>query len=224
MAYLLGSDVDVFMTTEHKYFSVSCSATGVGTKVSGTSDAIGNSDGSPYSLIPPRTFGLSGNSRVSDVIGIDFTPGTRSEDLQFFGKNTGLNAEIKKEYVVTLTRKVTDNTFDQLFNYPARNGVYATGGADSGDGATVHDGLTTSKKQNFGYRIHLRLADTDANVLGGSEGEIVTIRNACITAHTKTLDANNAQEETVEFYSYVQPVLTSGLTTSNTAVTALADI
>ena len=60
--------------------------------------------------------------------------------------------------------------------------------------------------------IHLRLADTDANVLGGSEGEIVTIRNACITAHTKTLDANNAQEETVEFYSYVQPVLTSGLT------------
>ena len=74
------------------------------------------------------------HSRVSDVIGIDFTPGTRSEDLQFFGKNTGLNAEIKKEYVVTLTRKVTDNTFDQLFNYPARNGVYATGGADSGDG------------------------------------------------------------------------------------------
>ena len=89
----------------------------------------------------------------------------------------------------------------------------------------MHDGLTTSKKRNFGYRIHLRLADTDANVLGGSEGEIVTIRNACITAHTKTLDANNAQEETVEFYSYVQPVISAdGTISQSTSVTPAADI
>ena len=55
-------------------------------------------------------------------------------------------------------------------------------------------------------------------------GEVITIRNACITAYTQTYDPNNAVEETIEFYSYVQPVLTSGLSVSVTGATAAVDI
>ena len=100
------------------------------------------------------------------------------------------------------------NTFDVLFNTPARDGVFDSGGADGTAGTkTLHDGLRTSKNQNFGYRLHVELGD---NALGSSKKEVLTIRNCCITAHTRTLDANNAQEETIEFYSYVQPIISTG--------------
>jgi len=222
MAYYLGSDVDVFMTTEHGTYSVSGGAE-IATAQSGSeSPNIGANDGTPRTSIPDRATGINAKSKITDVIGVDFTPGTRQEEISYMGKNTNLQAEIKKEMILTLTRKVSDNTFDVLFNTPARNGVFDTGGADGTGGTkTLHDGLRTSKNQNFGYRLHLRTkVDGTAGV-----GEVITLRNCCITAHTKTLDANNAQEETIEFYSYVQPVISNdGTISQTTAITATADI
>jgi len=212
MAYYLGSDVDLFMTTEHIGFSVENGAN-VSAAASGTSTAAGiGTASSNGSTIPDRATGLATASRINDVIGIDFTPGTRQEEISYMGKNTNLQAEIKKEIILTVTRKVTDNTFDNLFNTPARDGVFSTDGADATGNETLHDGLRTSKNRNFGYRLHLRTkVDGTAGV-----GEVITIRNCCITAHTKTLDANNAQEETIEFYSYVQPVISNDGTISQT--------
>ena len=222
MAYYLGSDVDLFMTTEHIGFSVENGAN-VSAAASGTSTAAGiGTAASNGSTIPDRATGLATASKIHDVIGIDFTPGTRQEEISYMGKNTNLQAEIKKELILTLTRKVSDNTFDVLFNTPARNGVFDTGGADGTGGTkTLHDGLRTSKNQNFGYRLHLRTkVDDTAGV-----GEVITLRNCCITAHTKTLDANNAQEETIEFYSYVQPVISNdGTISQTTSITAAGDI
>ena len=223
MVYYLGSDVDVFMTTEHIGFSVDNGAN-VSAAASGTSTAAGiGTAASNGSSIPARATGLAAASRVNDVIGVDFTPGTRQEEISYMGKNTNLQAEIKKELILTLTRKVTDNTFDNLFNTPARNGVFCTSGPDSIVNAnkTLHDGLRTSKNQNFGYRLHLRAKQSTTD----GEGEVITIRNCCITAHTKTLDANNAQEETIEFYSYVQPVISNdGSISQTTAITGTDEI
>ena len=222
MAYYLGSDVDLFMTTEHIGFSVENGAN-VSAAASGTSTAAGiGTASSNGSTIPDRATGLATASRINDVIGIDFTPGTRQEEISYMGKNTNLQAEIKKELILTITRKVSDNTFDVLFNTPARNGVFDSDGADGTGGTkTLHDGLRTSKNQNFGYRLHLRTkVDDTAGV-----GEVITLRNCCITAHTKTLDANNAQEETIEFYSYVQPVISNDGTISQaTAQTGTDEI
>ena len=211
MAYFLGKDVDVYMTTEHLSYSVTMTATAATATTGSTSPlGIGNNDGSPFTSIPDRntTYGNAA-TRVSDVIGIDLTPGTRQEEISYFGKNTNVQAEIKKEFIVTLTRKVSDNTFDMLFNTPARDGVYDSNGAADGDSgsATLHDGLRTSKNRNFGYRLHIELGN---DALGSGNTEVITLRNCCITAHTRTLDANNAQEETIEFYSYVQPLITTG--------------
>jgi len=211
MAYFLGKDVDVYMTTEHLSYSVTMTATAATATTGSTSPlGIGNNDGSPFTSIPDRnTTYAAAETRVSDVIGIDLTPGTRQEEISYMGKNTNVQAEIKKEFIVTLTRKVSDNTFDMLFNTPARDGVYDSNGAADGDAgsATLHDGLRTSKNRNFGYRLHIELGN---DALGSGNAEVITLRNCCITAHTKTLDANNAQEETNEFYSYVQPLITTG--------------
>ena len=221
MAYYLGSDVDVFMTTEHGTYSVSGGASAATAQSGSESPNIGANDGAPYTSIPDRATGINAKSKVTDVIGVDFTPGTRQEEISYMGKNTNLQAEIKKEIILTVTRKVTDNTFDNLFNTPARDGVFSTDGADATGNETLHDGLRTSKNQNFGYRLHLRTkVDGTAGV-----GEVITIRNCCITAHTKTLDANNAQEETIEFYSYVQPVISNDGTISQaTAITGTDEI
>ena len=224
MAYFLGKDVDVYMTTEHLSYSVSGgAAAAIGATGSKSDLGIGNNDGTPFTSIPDRntTYGAA-ETRVSDVIGIDLTPGTRQEEISYMGKNTNLQAEIKKELILTITRKVSDNTFDVLFNTPARNGVVDTGGADGTGGTkTLHDGLRTTKNQNFGQSLQLR---TKVSTTDGV-GEVITLRNCCITAHTKTLDANNAQEETIEFYSYVQPVISNDGTISQaTAQTGTDEI
>ena len=222
MAYYLGSDVDLFMTTEHIGFSVENGAN-VSAAASGTSTAAGiGTASSNGSTIPNRATGLATASRINDVIGIDFTPGTRQEEISYMGKNTNLQAEIKKELVLTLTRKVSDNTFDVLFNTPARDGVFDSASADGTGGTkTLHDGLRTTKNQNFGYRLHLR---TKVSTTDGV-GEVITLRNCCMTAHTRTLDANNAQEETIEFYSYVQPVISAdGSISQSTAITGADEI
>tara|TARA_R100001460_G_scaffold6255_6_gene16515 strand:- start:2417 stop:3088 length:672 start_codon:yes stop_codon:yes gene_type:complete len=223
MVYYLGSDVNVHMTTEHGTYTVSGGASNVtATGDLTNTNGIGNNGADFSSVIPKRGTGLTAASKLTDVIGVDFTPGTRQEEISYMGKNTNLQAEIKKELILTITRKVSENFFDALFNTPARDGVFDSASADGTGGTkTLHDGLRTSKNQNFGYRLHLELKSSTTN----GEGEVITLRNCCITAHTRTLDANNAQEETIEFYSYVQPVISGdGTVTAATAITGTDEI
>ena len=79
------------------------------------------------------------------------------------------------------------------------------------------NGLTKTKIQSFGYRLHLALKDE----LGG---EVVTIRNACLNSHTVTLNADGTQEETAEFYSYVKPIYVSSSAVVDTAQTPLDEL
>ena len=212
MTYFLGRDVNIYMTTESISGSLSGSNSSdamTGYWGSGTG-AYGDNVGAAgrYVTIPARHVGIANGSRITDVTGIDFSPGVVSEDLSFMGKNTNLSAEIKKEFVITVTRKVSNSTFDLLYNY-ARDGVYNTGGADATGGTwTVNDGLTTSKNQNFGYRLYLVFKNEAGGTL--TTNEVLAIPNSCITTHTHTVTPENAQEETIEFYSYVTPIMASG--------------
>ena len=223
MTYFLGRDVNIYMTTESISGSVSGSNDSVGLtgvqNISGTN--VGGSD--KLVVIAPRKNGIQAATRITDVTGIDFAPGTINEDLSFMGKNTNLSAEIKKEIVVTVTRKVSDATFDMLYNY-GRDGVYNTGGADATGGTwTINDGLTTSKNQNVGYRLYLVFKEATGGTV--PTNEVLAIPNACITAHTHTITPDNAQEETVEFYSYVQPIMAvSGSETGLSALTGADSI
>jgi hypothetical protein len=66
----------------------------------------------------------------------------------------------------------------------------------------VESGATTSCC--YGYRVHLVVG----NVPDGSAnpGEIFTLRNAVMTGHTVTLNADGVTEETIEFTSSVAPI------------------
>ena len=211
MTYFLGRDVNIYMSTESISGSLSGSNSSDGLtalKLSAYPAGTNIGGGGDYTIIPPRSIGIDSRTRITDVTGIDFSPGVVSEDLSFMGKNTNLSAEIKKEFVITVTRKVSDSTFDLLYN-DARDGVYNTGGPDATGGTwTINDGLTTSKNQNFGYRLYLVFK----NEAGGTlpTNEVLAIPNSCITTHTHTVTPENAQEETIEFYSYVTPIMASG--------------
>ena len=198
MTYFLGKDVNLHITTEQYYHAVSGSSTSNGmTAVNGASAANVGGVANSF-VIPNRNTGIGATSKVTDVTGLDVSPGTLTEDLSYMGQNTNLTAEIKKEFVVTMTRKVSSNGFDLLYNF-ARDGVYNSDGPDeSGGTPTIHDGLTTSKNRNFGYRLYVTFKDGT---------EVMAIPNCCVTAHTHTVTPDAAQEETIEFYGYVQPLL-----------------
>jgi len=232
MAYFLGKDVDVYWTTEQLYTAVSGTYAGgtTGTALTGTMDsAMDGTLGDAF--VRSRENGIATTTQLSDITGVDFTPGATNEDISFMGKNTNLSAQVKHEFSLTLTKKKNDLAWDRLYNDHGRDGVYTTSGgsivADYMPVATgslqgtavMHDGLTTSRIQNFGYRVYLVLKD-------GSE--IFVIKNCCIQGHTISLNADGTQEETLELYSYVKPALTNTVSSSRahsiTGLTAMADI
>ena len=220
MTYWIGKDVDVYMTTEQKFLAVSgnITADGMSATYSGTKSNIGTGD---YFTIPNRDVGIAPGSRITDVTGIDFSPTTLDESISYFGKNTNLTAEIKKAMVITLTRKVSNPVFDYVYQH-ARDGCYTTDGADaSGSVANrfIFDGLTTSNNVNFGYRIYLSFASGTTV----PTDETLVLRNCCVTSHSKSMTPDGATEETIELYSYVQPVMaaTDGVLTGATSTTEI---
>ena len=200
MTYWLGKDVDIFMTTEQRHLGVSGTFNVAGMLPIHSGSDVNISTGN-FFVIPNRATGIAGSSKITDVTGIDFSPTTVDETISFMGKNTNLTAEIKKSMVITITRKVSNACFDYVYNY-ARDGCYATSGAAEAGDAYLFDGLTTSNNQSFGYRLHLRFASGNT----GNVDEVMTISNCCVTAHSRTMTPDGATEETIELYSYVQPI------------------
>jgi hypothetical protein len=219
MTYFLGRDVSVYLTTEHKLYGITAPtpATSVSLTNANISGALGTGLGKD---VLPRTSGALASSALTDVTGIDLGFGTVDEDTSFFGLNSSLSTEIKKELTVTLTKKKNSALFDALFN-DARYGVYTstdggtTATADATGSAYLFNGLMDPKIQNFGYRLQVKLKDST---------EIYTIRNACLSAHTVTLNADGTQEETAEFYAYTEPVMSTGISYSVTGLTALTEL
>ena len=76
--------------------------------------------------------------------------------------------------------------------------------------------LHPSNPVNYGYRVHLRLKDAV---------EVYTVRNAAITGHTVTLNADGVSEETLELKSSVLPMLYTGATdTFNKVLTTVGEM
>ena len=172
---------------------------------------------------------LSGDEKntLDDVTGIDLTTSTVDEDIAYFGQNTALKAQVKKATTISITRKRSSNDFNVLFQ-KARGGL--TTFTDSGQtqesidnvtGASDTAGVTANlaaidnhdrqPDRNYGYRVHLMLKD-------GSE--VLSIRNCCFQEYSVSLNADAVQEETLVFYSLVDPVVASAGTT---AVVAASD-
>ena len=218
------------MTTESQKWGVVSGAAGALTFVQTSGTALDATD-----IVPYRASGMTAGAggafqapQLSDVTAIDFSPAKMDEDISYMGKNTNLKAEIENEYVLTITKKKNNALWDLLFNSARYGGYTTSGGAivnkedyaiadDDGLEGVIHDGLTKTKIQSFGYRLHLALKDT-------AGGEVVTIRNACLNSHTVTLNADGTQEETAEFYSYVKPIYVAQASDVNLIQTPLNEL
>tara|TARA_R110000824_G_scaffold33611_1_gene107728 strand:+ start:1517 stop:2170 length:654 start_codon:yes stop_codon:yes gene_type:complete len=201
MAYFLGRDVVVALTTEDASALV-CSVSNTAAIVE--EDAYASQTviagprldlGAGTSTFGTQTTTASGTptftNECADLTGVDLSIGATDEDITYFGQRTTLKAEIKKETTISLTRKKSDNSWDVAFN-AARCGINA-----AGDG--IRDTLDGAPDDiNFGYRVYIKMKNAE---------EIFVLRNSCITSHSVSLSADGVQEETLELYSYVNPLI-----------------
>lgn len=172
---------------------------------------------------------LSGDEKniLDDVTGIDVSTDTVDEDIAYFGQRTALKANIKKATTVSITRKRSSTDFNVLFNQ-ARGGVRTftdsnqtaesvddVTGASNTAGVTANlagiDNHDSQPDRNYGYRVHLMLKE-------GSE--VMSIRNCCFQEYSISLNADAVQEETLVFYSLVDPVVAAAGTTAVVAESA----
>ena len=220
MTYFLGRDVDVFLTLESK-------VTASGLAVDTNERVVLAADAS--ATIPSMINGATvATAAVLDLTGVDLSIGVSDEDVgPFFGQETTQKIELRKETTLTLTRKKSDSTFDLIFNGPC-SGTQFMGGTSNADllqakrqGARfgikfesaemrMNDGLEnpklvtesgTTTASCYGYILHIRFKD------GTNAGEVFCLRNAAFSAHTTSLNADGAQEETLEFMSTTPPYI-----------------
>ena len=198
MAYFLGRDVVVALTNEDSAdFIIASSGTPayLATASYATQSVIAGprADNGSSSVFSTQTVNSDKtySNEVSDLTGLDLGIGATDEDISYFGQRTVLKAEIKKETTVSLTRKKSDDTWDCLFN-GARSGL-----DEAGTG--LRDSLAGAPDDiNYGFRLHVKLKNAE---------EIFVIRNCCVTGHTLSLSVDGTTEETLEFMSYVDPLL-----------------
>ena len=212
MAYFLGRDVKVAITTEHDAAEDASAGSGndygikanmTAQKTSGNEVAVPSRDVTIFSNVQ-----LMKTNPVTDVISVDVTLGAVDEDIAYMGQRTALKAEIKKENTVVITKKKDSALFDDLFN-DARYGLIGSGGATP----TVMGQATLKQPTRvMGYRVHVQLKGST---------EVLTLPNMTMSEHAVTLNADGVQEESITFMGHVTPIIATSATLTATAATAL---
>jgi len=190
MAYFLGSDVKVALTTEH-----SGSGMAVASGAAGLYTLTGAA--SPTNGISKRAAAnLSSSGALVDVVGLDLGIGAMDEDVSYLGHRTPLKAEVHKETTISLSLKRKNAVYDVIFSGDSSGDIGRWGLTRTG---ALADGLS-EPDVTYGYRLAVYLK---------SGSEVFTVRNATFTGHTVSLNADGTQEETLEFSSQVSPVISS---------------
>ena len=143
---------------------------------------------------------------LEDVTGIDFTYGTTDEDVSYFGQQTALKAEIKKEVTLSITKKKKNAGYSQLAK-EARCGVRSTNSniseaPEESNDVEMDDNLdqpfVNTQGSGYGYRLYLQMKKGN---------EVLSLPNMCISEYSVTLNADAIQEETIVFYGNVTPIM-----------------
>ncbi len=208
MAYYLGRDVVVALTTEDSGFGLQIDVSAQDLQTFDTSE--GPEDAADLVIGGARTGSIFGtisgsdnnySNEISDLVGVDLSIGVIDEDITYMGQRSVLKAEIKKETTITLTMKKSDERFDIAFNGDGTNtGRYGIKGDNS-----FHTGLEDPGVADFGYRVYIKL----------NSGEYFMAPNCCIQGHTVTLNADGTTEETLEFMTYLDPIIGSAVSVAD---------
>ena len=227
MAYFLGRDVKVAITTEDAVVGIGLEATsdalealGVESAEAGCDDFViadtlfagplaCNDSGSDSVFNAQTGVGAAAYSNeIADLTGVDLSIGATDEDVTYFGQRQVLKAEIKKETTVTVTRKKGDRVWEEVFNN-ARWGVNEAGNAIRANLAGQPDDI------GFGYRLYVKMKDT---------AEVFILRNTCVQSHSVSLNADGITEETMELMTYVDPIMVSADAVAMIAGTGTGDL
>ena len=196
MAYFLGRDCSVYITTEDTLadsFAL----------VNATTAAVtfATASGSLNVFAGPLTTYNSAPA-IKNITGVDLSIGAVDEDITYIGKRQVTKAEIKKETTVSLTRKKDDITWDGIFNNGGRQGC-----ATSSENSSLQEPTI-----NTGYRIYV--------VLKGSS-DVFSVRGCCVQSHTVSVNADGTSEETMEFMTYITPKVASTANVANLDISEL---
>jgi len=208
MAYFLGSDATVSLTTESVTYGVIVTETAGAYAVSGTAASVTNG------IAHMGTGNLLSTAGLVDLTALDVGIGAMDEDITYMGARTPLKAEIHKTTTVTLTLKKKNDTFDVIYSGDLNSNIARWGVKNDG---TLYNGLEepgVDGYYSFGYRLAIYLQEY------GSNPEVMTIKNAQMTGHSISLNADGTQEETLEFTSSVQPDISSSAVTASSSAGA----
>jgi len=222
MAYFVGKDVDVWITTEH--YSDCVAVVDNEIQVESSQAALTNARANkPSNVVFSGALGNAGsaNNRLTDITGCDLSVGATDEDLNFFGLRNVGKIEIKKDTSLSITRKKSDNKNMVLFQgstnssathsntgggHSGRWGlIVKTGGTDS----VVADGsvdpkstLDDTSTQSYGYRVFLELKGTTDGT-----GTVLIIPNCTLSDYSSSVSNDSANEESFTLTSMVKPIL-----------------
>ena len=205
MAYFLGSEVEVCLTTEASGGSVAVADVSGKFLVSGTGES---------SVAYGINAKASGNVQfpddaLSDITGIDLGIGSMDEDVDYLGHRTPLKAEVHKQTTTTLTFKRKNPVFDTIYGGDVSGSVARWGVKNT---KALYSGLE-EPSTDFGYRLYIKLHK------GTDPAEVLTIPHNQMTNNTVTLNADGTQEQAIEFTSSVKPLIAASGITVNTGVT-----
>jgi len=197
MAYFLGRDVKVAITTEDASHGVNISSA-----TPDIAQAVSDpSSGEAIDVLGATTFDDStAYNPFTDVTSVDLTLGKVDEDIAYMGLRTALKAEIKNETTIVITKKQTSKFWDHVF-MDARYGI-------GSDNALIEP--NAQPDGNFGYRLHVQLQ---------ASAEVISIAHCQMTDKSTSLNVDGVTEETLTFISYCEPLIDTAATTS--AVTAI---
>ena len=199
MAYLLGRDVKVALTTEVDDHGISFTSTAaqLATANVTSGDGLVSARNVAFDSSTGDVFngnGVTGSmAPFTDLTGVDVSIGAVDEDVAYLGQRTTLKAEIKKETTITITRKKSNNHLELLFQ-GARYGLKN----DAGNSLQTHTALVQPNSTTFGYRVQLAFDDGV---------DVMSIPHCQITSYSATMSADGVQEETLELISHVTPIV-----------------
>jgi hypothetical protein len=182
MAYFLGRDVKVAITTEDASNGIEINATTPDVAQPSTATS-----GDVIEVLGGTLFDAGSNyNPFTDVTSVDLTLGKVDEDIAYIGQRTALKAEIKNETTLVITKKKDGKFWDHVF-MDARYGISGTALAEAVQPTT-----------EFGYRLYVQLK---------SANEVISIPNCVLADKSTSLNADGVTEETLTFSSNVTPAI-----------------
>jgi len=131
MAYFLGSDCKVSLTSEDGTYGVNVGNLAGAYQVSGSSTITNG-------IALMSAGNLAASSSLADLTALDLGIGATDEDVSYIGVKTPLKAEIHKTTTVTLTFKKKNGIFDAIFSGDREGNIGRWGVKNDGN---LYDGL-----------------------------------------------------------------------------------